>query len=653
MYSMAPAKMPLQADEEMGKKDDDHRPIDARFRPLRQRAIFRPHRIIFALIALIILYEFFKNMPTDLAPAVERYDPGMAKLRAETLAKWTGTEQSPTNSEPARLPQAPVPVQFQKEKGYDGKVMFPELEHSLPRYKYSSKTSSRAVLFAASSLRSLSDLLPLACRMANQPRSYVHFIIMGKDEISVQDIKEVNGIKENECPMIWHVGRPDAAPISTDTRMERSVREGLKLVHAYINPDVIISQGQSWEDSFLWDGVEAHAHDSHTTHIALPAASRDLMWMASLDSAALRLWNKVRIEIVINAPQDSGSLIRLLKSLDAADYLGSVPSVTIELPPAVDPQLLQFLRLPDGLTQLANHITLRRRIQPHRVDPAEASLRTVESFYPLEPEMTHLLVLSPQAELSPSFYHYLKYSVLNYKHSARAKQVFSKLVGVSLELPSTKPTVDKQIFAPPEMAAKDKERLVPSFIWQAPNSNAALYFGDLWTEFHSFLSSRLSSPASEPASHTKSISENYPAFMEYLLEMIRANGYYLLYPSFPSMESSSIVTIHNELYQPPEEFGDHSISGSENERDPSISPGSLEKSFRHARTIMPLLDLFPSGLPDLDALPLLGFDGEKLDATEYELRTRDYLQSFRTDYGGCAGDSKMDTLSSNLFCRQE
>ncbi|CAG7940140.1 unnamed protein product [Penicillium salamii] len=650
---MAPTKMPLQADEEMGKKDDDHRPIDARFRSLRHKAIPRPRRIVIALIILIILYEFFKNMPTDLAPAVERYDPGMAKLRAETLAKWTGPEQVSTSTKPDGLPLVPAPVWEQKGKGYEGEVMFPELEHSLPRYKYSSKTSSRAVLFAASSLRSMSDMLPLACHMANQPLSYVHFILMGKDEISVPDIKAVNGIKENECPIKWHVGRPDAAPMSTDARMNRSVRDGLQILWAYIRPEVIISQGKSWEDSFFWEGVEAHCRDSRTPHIALPAASKDLMWMAYLDSAALQSWNKVRIEMVINAPTFSGSLIRLVKSLDAADYLGSVPRLTIELPPVVDPQLLEFLRRPEGLSQLADRITLRRRIQPHRMDPAEASLRTLESFYPLEPEMTHLLMLSPQAELAPSFYHYLKYSVLNYKHSARAKHIFPKLVGVSLELPSTKPTVDREIFAPPEMVAKDKEHVVPSFIWQAPNSNAALYFGDLWTEFHSFLSNRLSTPESAPVSHTKLISEQYPAFMEYLLELIRAKGYYLLYPSFPGKEYHSIATIHEELYQPPEEFGDRIASSPDNEGDSATASGSVEKSPSHITTIMPLFDLFPSGLPDLDALSLLGFDGERLNAVDYEARTREYLQSFRTDYGGCVGDSKMDTPSPDLFCQQK
>jgi hypothetical protein len=365
------------------------------------------------------------------------------------------------------------------------------------------------------------------------------------------------------------------------------------------------------------------------------------------------VWNKIHIEMFVLAPSESGSLIRLLKSLDAADYLGSTPSLTIELPQRADPQLLHFLKQPEALTQLAGHITLRRRIQPHHMDPAESSLRTVESFYPLDSETAHLLMLSSQAELGPSFYHYLKYTVLNYKHSARAKSVFSKLIGISLELPSSSPTTDSKLFAPPDITVKDREQFVPSFLWQAPNSNAALYFGDVWAEFHSFLSSRLSTPESATAPQTKLISEKYPAFMEHLLDMIRAKGYYLLYPSFPGIKFSSIATIHDDLYQRPEEFGDVNPAVADEKDDSTTELGSGEQPLNHASNIMPLLDLFPSGLPDLDALPLLGFDGEQLDAAAYTKQTEDYLQQFRNDYGGCARDTKIDGPSADLFCLQE
>lgn len=364
-------------------------------------------------------------------------------------------------------------------------------------------------------------------------------------------------------------------------------------------------------------------------------------------------WNKLQIEIVVQASSESsGSLMRLVRCLDAADYLGSIPNLTIELPQSVDPQLLRFLRQSEGLRQLKGRITLRRRIQSLHMDPVEASIRTVESFYPLEPESTHLLMLSPQAELAPSFYHYMKYNVLSYKHSAHAKKVPSKLIGISLELPSSKLTTERELFTPPEMSAKDEKWFIPSFLWQAPNSNAALYFGDAWMEFHLFLTNRLSASKSTTDSPTKLVAEKYPAFMEHLLEMIRAKGYYLLYPSFSGLSSPPIVSVHNELYQAPEEFEDRSTPGSDKEKDFASGLAPVERPPSRAPSLMPLLDLFYSGLPDLGALPLLGFDGEEMDAVEYRRQTEEYSQNFRIRYGGCVEDRKTDDPRA-LFCLEE
>ena len=207
---MSRAKMPLRADEEMGKKDDDHRPSDqSRFLPRQHRAIPRPRRILFAIIALFLVYEFFKHMPTDLKPAPDRLNPAIAKLREESIARLSGSANSPTIPKLDTVPLDNLsPVKGsesnRKEEAYDGIIQYHELTRSLPRYKYSQKTSSRAVVFAASSLRSVSDLLPLACRMAGQRLNYVHFTLMGKEEVSIEGIKEVNRIRDSECPMTWH-----------------------------------------------------------------------------------------------------------------------------------------------------------------------------------------------------------------------------------------------------------------------------------------------------------------------------------------------------------------------------------------------------------------------------------------------------------------
>ena len=70
--------------------------------------------------------------------------------------------------------------------------------------------------------------------------------------------------------------------------MKRSVIEGLQHIQTYISPEVIITQGRGWEDPFFWAGVEVYSRENGLPHVALSAASRDLMWIASLDSEALR-----------------------------------------------------------------------------------------------------------------------------------------------------------------------------------------------------------------------------------------------------------------------------------------------------------------------------------------------------------------------------
>ncbi|KAJ5636207.1 uncharacterized protein N7484_009520 [Penicillium longicatenatum] len=633
--------MPHLKDEELGKKDDDHRIPPARSWQLPQLSnIPRPRRLITALIGLVLVYQFFKHMPTDLRPARERYDPAIARFREQNPSPVVSPNEIPSDSE----------TQGSKDKGklYDGKIKLYELASSLPPDKHSENMLSNAVLFAGSNLHSIADMLPLACRMAREQRNHVHLALFGKEEVSVEGIKQVNGIVDSDCPIVWHDCRPDYAAQSTDDRLARSVKGGLGFIQTYIAPEVIITQSKDWEDSFFWGGLKRHLWEVGISHIALPTTSTDLMWIASIDSTALKVWNDIRVDIVVHASQSAGSLIRLLRSLDAADYLGFTPKLTIELPPQIDQtDLLGQLK---DLSQLKEQITLRRRIQPHFMDPVEASLRTVESFYPLNPEVSHVLMLAPNTEVAPSFYHYLKYSILAYKQSARSSS--SKLLGISLELPSTKPTIKDEPFISP--LSEVKSGFIPSFLWQAPNSNAAMYFGDKWAEFHSFLSHRLDisdSKASIPSSE-KLVSTRYPSFMEYLLEMMRAKGYYILYPSFPGTGASSLVTVHQDLSQSPEEFVHETKPGVSGDKDVDdiemVPPGQKPNP---ELTIMTLFDTFDQGLPDMETLPLLSFDGEQLTQEKYSQQTKEYSQQFRAHYGGCSSNQEgAGFFPNDLFC---
>jgi len=124
-------------------------------------------------------------------------------------------------------------------------------------------------------------------------------------------------------------------------------------------------------------------------------------------------WHKLNIEILVQAaPGTSGNLVRLLKSLTAADFSASgTPHLTIELPNDVDAATANFLREfqwppakahnPTNVKQL----TLRHRIPRSSVTEEESSVRFLESFWPANPRYSHVLVLSPQVELSPWFFH--------------------------------------------------------------------------------------------------------------------------------------------------------------------------------------------------------------------------------------------------------
>jgi hypothetical protein len=197
--------MSLQADEERGKKDDDHRVSDqTRFHPLRRSGIPRPRRIILVLIALVLVYEFFKHMPTGLTPAAERYNPKIAALKHQNPTP-PGSVQSPTAPKVQIPPKADIDYKEPNEHPlYDGKIHFYELAQSLPRKQRPAMLASEAVMFAAASLPSVSDMLPLACGMAAKRLTHVHFVLMGREDVSIEGIKQVNGISDPECPITWH-----------------------------------------------------------------------------------------------------------------------------------------------------------------------------------------------------------------------------------------------------------------------------------------------------------------------------------------------------------------------------------------------------------------------------------------------------------------
>ena len=490
--------------------------------------------------------------------------------------------------------------------------------------------------------------------------------------------------------------RPDYSRWSSDFRMEVSVAASMDHFQTFLHPQVVIVDDSSKEDYFFVDSLRSKAMDIGKPIIELPSdAVENMMWITRLDSGSLAglytlsklrsrsliifpAWTTTYVDVLIQAPSDSsGTLVRLLKSIEDADYFGiRRPHLTIELPAEVDPPTSRYL---DNLIwppldwsgiPHASQVSLRHRIQRRTSTQEEASARLVESFYPVRTGESHVLLLSPQVELSPIYYHYLMYHLLEYKYSVyvQATKEPSNLMGISLELPSFHLN-DSAPFEPPSKE-KPKTRQegvreeVTPFLWQAPNANAALYFGDKWIEFHSFLTARLSKP---PSDHRKIFSEKHPSWLEYLLELMRARGYSLLYPNFPELEDESIATVHGELYQIPEEFSKPKSSSPTSPPPPLNPEDPLTTDYDKGNRKTPpnsessvltssLVSLLPNSgdLPALSNLPLLSYSGEKLTYQESGSAGYTFSETFRHETGACRSSeevtSRKDRSAFDLFC---
>lgn len=365
-------------------------------------------------------------------------------------------------------------------------------------------------------------------------------------------------------------------------------------------------------------------------------------------------WTKISVDIIVHAqPRKSGSLIRLLRSLEKADYFSSnVPKLTIELPHDVDEPTRRFLAKfkwpPKRSQEQSNLLTLHHRIPQHGLSPEENSIKFMESFWPMDPAFAHVLVLSPQAELSPLYFHYLKFAILEYKYSYNEAMAQNSMLGISLDLPTTYLN-DSTVFTPPI----PKSTSPSPFLWQAPNSNAALYFGDKWVELHDFSARVMFSQHSLPPPATLNrnyVGKTYPSWLEHILKLARVRGYLTLYPHFESWDALS--TIHTDLYTPPEEYVDQPDEATDFTANPAEH---LSLKHKEEPLITASLQTLLSDLPvEIAEMQMLSWNGESVNQEKLELQAKEYSKVFQHEIGGCAigvaEKERVHMLAGDLFC---
>ncbi|KAI1749901.1 hypothetical protein F4782DRAFT_285689 [Xylaria castorea] len=653
----------FMSDEELGKKDDDHKPVKnagqrlpSSWQPARVPPRRSLKRIGLVFVIAVLVYLFVHNIPV-LGPndRMRRpvYPPSHHPPPSHPDTPPFGDVMHPPDPA-AQWQTQPLAVNALEGK-FNGPVKYVNLAVSLQAITNTrgSQANNKNVLFAAASLKSAATLLPMACQMGMGLKSHVHFALLGGSSIDMGHLWEINGV-DKSCVVYFHDARPNYAWISTDARLEKAVFRAFYHINTYMHPQVIITDSLNDDEAYFTRGLKQHLKTSKTTLIELPRwASKSMSWITKLDSAALRMWNKVKIDISIQATaKASGSLIRLLRSLSTADYTSSaIPHITIELPHHIDTATQNFLNSfawpPSHVPNLTNkrYLSLRHRISRRKLTEEETSARFLESFWPAQPQQSHVLVLSPHVEVAPQFFNYLKYLLLEYRYSATAEfhNWGQHLFGIGLEQPLV--TLDgEQPFSPPlfkhpEDVSGQIGGTPNPFLWQAPSSNAVLFFGDKWIELHDFVSRTMQVNENFDAMPTivseKVISKQHPAWLEQALRLARIRGYWFLYPG--NEVGERLATVHGELYTIPEEFTapDASDEGIERIRQKIRSTPETQVAS------LSLLDSLPNNgvLWPLTALPVAAWEGAEVDPRDIRTRATVFESKFKATVGGCKAES--------------
>ncbi|KAK5078085.1 hypothetical protein LTR64_003510 [Lithohypha guttulata] len=509
---------------------------------MRSSTFLRRRRVLLALVAILTIYLFIKYLPTDVPSVGRRIDSRTG--RSQGQPSFLGSTLDTTS-------QGEVLAQGQL---YDGLVKYYHIARTLRPHQLGKHNGKENVIFLLHDLRTAASLVGCACDVALYNRTNVHLALLPLNDDAVEQIMDVSGISQRDCPIFVHDARPDYNLRSSRRRRIVAIQSAINHLHSVLKPAAFLVDQQQIDHELFGLTIKEKVASIWTPLITVPNhAPPSTSWLSSLDGTGLSLLNNLEINIIITPFRNSaGSLIRLLNSLQSADYAGlSLPRITVEIPQNVDTFALHYLenfRWPNH--QGENKLILRRQINPAKSDPASASIHTTESFYPPSTPMSHVLVLSPDVEPSPNYLHYLTYLTLQYKYSRHEQDIPPLLMGISLDLPHTslngKDPFIHHAESPPESI----------FLSQSPSATAVLYFGDKWIELQNYLSLRLKhDPSLSKTVHDSAhVSDAHPAFLRPVSELMQAQNYFMLYPGFATSPDTQLVAVHTEMHQTPEEY---------------------------------------------------------------------------------------------------
>ncbi|CAG8447526.1 1034_t:CDS:2 [Funneliformis caledonium] len=378
-------------------------------------------------------------------------------------------------------------------------------------------------------------LQPIFCQLSSHKNVNTHVIVTGQGRgLSKAGLKNFINEKNSSCEVSIY-----DLDIKTNNKIGvlELVFQATSHFLNQIQPDVLLYIKDS--ENYAIRGIDSAllaASSLGVTGISVPIEDAEhLIWLAHLPIEALKHWNTPKVQVQVITQDRPDSLARLVRSLKSSHFFGDEISLTINMDRGADPVTKEYCRTlewPFGQKNIR-----------HRIVQGGLMAAVVESYYPKD-DHDYTVLLEDDVELSPYFYTWTKYGILKYRYGPDRVHS-SRMYGISyygskineLYPPGRRP-FDPAIF----LEGTNFPFRTP-YLWQVPCSWGAVYFPEVWREFHDYFPARLQDLSglnlqniTVPETRSNRWKKSWKKF---LIELIYLRGYVMLYPNYENFMSFS------------------------------------------------------------------------------------------------------------------
>ncbi|CAG8538493.1 4754_t:CDS:2 [Diversispora eburnea] len=389
------------------------------------------------------------------------------------------------------------------------------------------------MVFIVDGEQQANNLQPIFCQISKSDVIFTHVITTGgKHGMSGSTLKQKCD-QISDCQIIIH-------DLNISKNYDIFIKVFTELIQLlnHLKPDVLlyIKDTNNEALSGIENAVNSFKKIMDFTDIAIPIDDvNHLMWLTDLPIEALKQWNLPKFQLQVVTQDRPDSLARLIRSLKSSHYFGDEITLTINMDRGVDPVTMEYCKT---LEWKFGQKKLR-----HRIVQGGLMAAVVESYYPTD-NNDYAILLEDDVELSPFFYIWTKYSILKYKYGI--ERVLSKrLFGISfygtkineLHLPG------RRAFDPKLSLEGTSFPLNSPYLCQVPCSWGAVYFPEIWKEFHYYFPARLQDWKGlrlQNITIPDVRSNNWKnSWKRFFIELAYIRGYVMLYPNYDNFISLS------------------------------------------------------------------------------------------------------------------